>query len=135
MALEAFDEKFFLGLSGAGGYVLAFGLAFHRYWMSNRAKNANDAQHVDMLDRQERSLDRLEKENAHLRGLLDAKDQEVRQYFKELSLSNAKLQMIEQQLQLLKEQNEMLSNQVARLTETNKELASEVAHLRATMRT
>jgi len=135
MAFEFLDEKFFLGLGGAAGYVMAGGMAFSRYWMSNKAKNANDAQHVDMLDRQERSLDRLEKENAQLRGLLDAKDQEVRQYFKELSLSNAKLQMIEQQIHLLKEQNELLSAQVARLTDTNKELASEVAHLRATMRT
>jgi len=135
MAFEFITKEFLIGAGSSLASAVAGFMAFSRFWVSNKARNANDAQQIDMLDRQERGLDRLEKENSELRSQIKDRDEEIRNYFRELSVSNAKLQIIEQQLQNLKEQNELLSIQVGRLTETNKELASEVAHLRATMRT
>lgn len=134
MAFDLLNKEFFLGVGGSLGYILAGGMAFSRVWMSNKAKNANDTQHIDMLDRQDKSIDRLESKNASLEKQLEEKNKELTQYFKDLSIATGKLQLIEHQLELLKQQNDALSQQVSLLTETNRGLAKEIAHLRATMR-
>ncbi|EPE3189194.1 hypothetical protein ACSHDV_001046 [Cronobacter sakazakii] len=133
MAMEFLTKEFFIGAGSSVATALAGAMAFSRYWVSNRARNANDTQQIDMLDRQERGLDRLERENQELRKLLRERDEEIRKYFEELARSNARLEVIENQLFFVKQQNDRLTEEVKNLTESNQSLAAEVTLLRAAL--
>lgn len=131
MAFEFLTKEFLIGAGSSLASAAAGIMAFSRFWVSNRAKNANDTQQIDMLDRQERSLDRLERENQQLRAAITERDDQIRKYFEELTFANGKLQIIQEQLNALKEQNERLTEQVRGLTQSNKDLQTEILHMRA----
>lgn len=133
MAMEFFTKEFFIGAGTALSSGIAGFMAFSRFWISNKANNANDSQRIDMLERQDKALDRSEEENKYLRGLISQKDEQIRAYFEDLTYANARLQTIEESLRLLKEQNDSLAEKVKDLTKSNQDLTSEITHLRATL--
>ncbi len=126
MALEFITKEtvggFFTALAaGAGGWI-----TFGRYYMSNRARNANDIQQIAMLERQAQSIERLESLNKQLRLEIAEKDDVIREYWKTITETQARLQIIESSQKHLEAQNEALKREVAVLTESNKKLASEI---------
>lgn len=134
MAAEYFSKEILLGLGGALSVGINGWLAFSRYWISNRAKNANDNQQIDMLDKQEKYIERLEKTNAELRADNAAKDETIRQYWKTIADTQARLQIIESSQKHLEEQNESLKAQVRELTTSNMNLVSQIAEMRNELR-
>ncbi|WP_342753758.1 hypothetical protein AAGQ96_12890 [Pantoea sp. MBD-2R] len=134
MAAEYFSKEILLGLGGALSVGINGWLAFSRYWISNKARNANDNQQIDMLDKQEKYIERLEKTNNELRADNAAKDETIRQYWKTIADTQARLQIIESSQKHLEEQNESLKNQVKELTTSNMNLVSQIAEMRNEMR-
>ncbi|KAA5932337.1 MULTISPECIES: hypothetical protein [unclassified Pantoea] len=134
MAAELFSKEILLGLGGALSVGINGWLAFSRYWISNRAKNANDNQQIDMLDKQEKYIERLEKTNSELRADNAAKDETIRQYWKTIADTQARLQIIESSQKHLEEQNESLKAQVRELTTSNMNLVSQIAEMRKELR-
>lgn len=134
MAAEFFSKEILLGLGGALSVGINGWLAFSRYWISNRAKNANDNQQIDMLDKQEKYIDRLEKTISELRADNAAKDETIRQYWKTIADTQARLQIIESSQKHLEEQNESLKAQVRELTTSNMNLVSQIAEMRNELR-
>lgn len=134
MAAEYFSKEILLGLGGALSVGINGWLAFSRYWISNRAKNANDNQQIDMLDKQEKYIERLEKTNSELRADNAAKDETIRQYWKTIADTQARLQIIESSQKHLEEQNESLKAQVRELTTSNMNLVAQIAEMRKELR-
>lgn len=134
MAAEYFSKEILLGLGGALSVGINGWLAFSRYWISNKARNANDNQQIDMLDKQEKYIERLEKTNNELRADNAAKDETIRQYWKTIADTQARLQIIESSQKHLEEQNESLKLQVRELTASNMNLVSQIAEMRNEMR-
>ncbi|WP_034912988.1 hypothetical protein [Erwinia sp. 9145] len=133
MAIEFFTKETLLGLGGALSVGLNGWMAFGRYWVSNKARNANDIQQIDMLERQEQYIERLEKTNTELRSDNAAKDETIRQYWKTIADTQARLQIIESSQKHLEEQNEALKHQVSELTSSNMNLVSQIAQLRTSL--
>lgn len=134
MAAEYFSKEILLGLGGALSVGINGWLAFGRYWISNRAKNANDNQQIDMLDKQEKYIERLERTNSELRADNAAKDETIRQYWKTIADTQARLQIIESSQKHLEEQNESLKSQVRELTTSNMNLVAQIAEMRNELR-
>lgn len=134
MAAEYFSKEILLGLGGALSVGINGWLAFSRYWISNRARNANDNQQIDMLDKQEKYIERLEKTNSELRADNVAKDETIRQYWKTIADTQARLQIIESSQKHLEEQNESLKSQVRELTTSNMNLVAQIAEMRNELR-
>ncbi|MBE5254533.1 hypothetical protein [Mixta mediterraneensis] len=98
-----------IGLATAGSVALNGWLAFGRYWVKTRASNANDIQQIDMLDRQEKNIERLEVDNQKLRD-------ENRECWLTIADLKGRLQVIEATMKHMERQNEELKQQVADLT-------------------
>jgi len=98
-----------VGLVGAGSVALNGWLAFGRYWVRTRANNANDNQQIDMLERQEKNIERLEVDNQKLR-------EENRECWLTIADLKGRLQVIEAGMRHMEQQNDDLKKQVAELT-------------------
>lgn len=131
--MDLFSKEMLSGLGSAIAVCVTGFMAFSRYWVNNRASNANDNQHIDMLERQEKYIERLERNNESLRADNAAKDETIRQYWKTLTETQARLQIIETSQKHLEAQNESLKQKVSELTVSNKELISEITKLRASL--
>ncbi len=131
--MDLFSKETLSGLGSAIAVCITGFMAFSRYWVNNRANNANDNQHIDMLERQEKYIERLERTNESLRVDNAAKDETIRQHWKALTETQARLQIIETSQKHLEAQNESLKQQVSELTVSNKELISEITKLRASL--
>lgn len=112
--------------AGVSGWV-----AFGRYWIASRARNANDIQQIDMLERQEQYISRLEQTNQQLREEITVKDGTIREYWRTITDTQARLQIIENSQKFLERQNEALKKQVTELTIANNEMARELKKLRS----
>ncbi|WP_275553659.1 hypothetical protein [Mixta sp. Marseille-Q2659] len=131
MAITDFITKeALIGFGGAVSVGLNGWLAFSRYWVSNRAKNANDNQQIDMLERQEKYIARLEKTNEELRADNTAKDETIRQYWKTIAETQATLQIIESSQERLERENGLLKQEVKDLTTSNMNLMKSMNEMR-----
>lgn len=134
MAFEFLTKETLLGLGGALSVGVNGWMAFSRYWISNRAKNANDSAQVNMLEWQNKEKVELKDENQKLRLRLDEKDERLQQHWKTIVDNQAQLQIIESSMKVLKEQNQLLTEQVKELTQSNINLTREVTQLRDELR-
>lgn len=134
MAFEFLTKETLLGLGGALSVGVNGWMAFSRYWVSNRAKNANDSAQVNMLEWQNKEKVELKEENQKLRVRLDEKDERLQQYWKTIVDTQAQLQIIESSMKVLEEQNQLLTEQVKELTTSNINLIREVTELRDELR-
>lgn len=131
MAITDFITKeALIGFGGAVSVGLNGWLAFSRYWVSNRARNANDNQQIDMLERQEKYIARLEKTNEELRADNTAKDETIRQYWKTIAETQATLQIIESSQERLERENGLLKQEVKDLTTSNMNLMKSMNEMR-----
>lgn len=131
MAITDFITKeALIGFGGALSVGLNGWLAFGRYWISNRARNANDNQQIDMLERQEKYIVRLEKTNEELRADNAAKDETIRQYWKTIADTQATLQIIESSQERLEKENANLKQEVKELTTSNMNLMKSMNEMR-----
>ncbi|WP_213993844.1 hypothetical protein [Sodalis sp. dw_96] len=108
-------------------------LAFGRQLSSNKALSANDKQQVNMLEWQEKVRESMQTEINALKVDIEEREQTIREYWKTITETQARLQIIESSQDYLKKQNEALSKQVATLTESNQHLAAEVTKLRSAL--
>jgi len=116
-------------------------MAFSRYWISNKAKNANDSAQVDMLQWQSNEKKELKEENQKLRSEIDQKDEVIREQWKTLVDTQAELKIIKSSLNTLHEQYEAQgeqlqkqNEQIKELTTSNMNLIREVTDLRSDLR-
>ncbi|NIY47289.1 hypothetical protein [Cedecea colo] len=133
MAIEFITKETLIGMGASVSVAINGWMAFSRFWLTNKVRNENDNQHVDMLERQEKLIDRLEANNEELRKEVGDKEKTIRDYWKTITETQARLQIIENSQQLLVEQNESLKNQVSDLTTSNKNLISEINQLRTSL--
>lgn len=121
-----------------GGGALSVGLngwmAFSRYWISSKASNANDKQQVNMLQFLSDQLREAKIENGSLRDEIEERDETIRQYWKTISETDARLKIIESSQMFLEKQNEALRQQVSELTTSNMNLVKEITQLRTSLR-
>ncbi|MGP4141001.1 hypothetical protein [Sodalis praecaptivus] len=106
-------------------------MAFGRQLSINKTLSANDRQQVNMLEWQEKVRESMQGEINLLKEEIDQKEQVIRDYWKTITETQARLQIIESSQDYLKRQNESLSKQVTTLTESNQQLTAEVVRLRA----
>jgi cell division protein FtsB len=116
-------------------------MAFSRYWISNRAKNANDMAQVNMLSERGAERKELKDENEKLRDKLEEKDKLIKEQFKTLVDTQAELKIIKSSLSTLHEQYEAQgkqlldqNEQIKELTKSNMNLVREVTELRSELR-
>ena len=133
MAIDL-NSDFLIGAGSSLATALAGGMAFLRYWASNKASNANDSARVNMLQYQMEELKNAKAENKELREEIEQRDETIRQYWQEISETRATLKVIQNSQQHLEEQNALLKEQVKELTQSNINLVSQIAELRESMR-
>ncbi|WP_312465730.1 hypothetical protein [Atlantibacter hermannii] len=129
-----FSKETLLGVGGALSVGLNGWMAFSRYWISSKASNANDKQQVNMLQFLSDQLREAKIENGSLRNEIEERDETIRQYWKTISETDARLRIIENSQKLLEEQNEGLRQQVRELTTSNMNLVKEITELRSSLR-
>lgn len=118
---------------GAGTASLIGGLGWfllRRILTSLNARNANDNQQVDMLERQEKYIERLEIRLEQLKKESADKDETIREYWATITETKATLQIIQNSQAHLEEQNSSLKDQVKELTASNMNLVKQIAGLR-----
>lgn len=133
MAFE-FSNGFFIGAGSSIATAVAGGMAFLRYWISNRAKNANDTAQVNMLQWQMDELKNTKAENKELRDEIEQRDETIRKYWAEISDTRSTLKIIQLSQKHLEDQNALLKEQVKELTQSNMELVKQITELRESLR-
>lgn len=135
MAITDFITKdVLIGFGGALSVGLNGWMAFGRYWVSSKASNANDKQQVNMLEWQSKALVEANTKIDQLRDEIEERDETIRQYWKTISETQARLQIIESSQKHLEMQNESLKGQVKELTISNMNLVKEITELRTSLR-
>lgn len=141
MAFEYLTKETLLGLGGALAVGVNGWLAFSRYWISSRAKNANDMAQVNMLSERGAERKELKDENEKLRNKLEEKDKLIKEQFRTLVDTQAELKIIKSSLSTLHEQYEAQgkqlleqNEQIKELTKSNINLVREVTELRSELR-
>lgn len=135
MAITDFITKdVLIGFGGALSVGLNGWMAFSRYWVSSKASNANDKQQVNMLEWQSKALVEANTKIDQLRDEIEERDETIRQYWKTISETQARLQIIESSQKHLEMQNESLKEQVKDLTISNMNLVKEITELRTSLR-
>ncbi|YCI31070.1 hypothetical protein M1E08_09685 [Erwinia sp. PK3-005] len=135
MAITDFITKdVLIGFGGALSVGLNGWMAFSRYWVSSKASNANDKQQVNMLEWQSKALVEANAKIDQLRDEIEERDETIRQYWKTISETQARLQIIESSQKHLEMQNESLKEQVKDLTISNMNLVKEITELRTSLR-
>ena len=129
-----FSKETLLGVGGALSVGLNGWMAFSRYWISSKAINANDKQQVNMLQFLSDQLREAKIENGSLRDEIEERDETIRQYWKTISETDARLKIIESSQMFLEKQNEALRQQVSELTTSNMNLVKEITQLRTSLR-
>lgn len=129
-----FSKETLLGVGGALSVGLNGWMAFSRYWISGKAINANDKQQVNMLQFLSDQLREAKIENGSLRDEIEERDETIRQYWKTISETDARLKIIESSQMFLEKQNEDLRQQVSELTTSNMNLVKEITQLRTSLR-
>lgn len=129
-----FSKETLLGVGGALSVGLNGWMAFSRYWISSKAINANDKQQVNMLQFLSDQLREAKIENGSLRDEIEERDETIRQYWKTISETDARLKIIENSQLFLEKQNEGLRQQVSELTTSNMNLVKEITQLRTSLR-
>lgn len=129
-----FSKETLLGVGGALSVGLNGWMAFSRYWISSKASNANDKQQVNMLQFLSDQLREAKIENGSLRDEIEERDETIRQYWKTISETDARLKIIESSQMFLEKQNEALRQQVSELTTSNMNLVKEITQLRTSLR-
>jgi chromosome segregation ATPase len=129
-----FSKETLLGVGGALSVGLNGWMAFSRYWISSKAINANDKQQVNMLQFLSDQLREAKIENGSLRDEIEERDETIRQYWKTISETDARLKIIESSQMFLEKQNEALRQQVGELTTSNMNLVKEITQLRTSLR-
>lgn len=133
MAIEFITKETLIGLGASVSVAINGWMAFSRFWLTNKVRTENDNQHIDMLERQEKLIDRLEANNEELRKEIGDKEQTIRDYWKTITETQSRLQIIEYSQKQLVEQNESLKNQVGELTTSNMNLIREINQLRTSL--
>ncbi|MBS0967710.1 hypothetical protein CYR40_05615 [Chimaeribacter arupi] len=128
-----FTKETLLSVGGALSVGLNGWMAFSRYWISNRARNANDSQQVNMLEWQSKALLEANTKIDQLRDEIEERDETIRQYWKTISETQARLQIIESSQKHLEMQNDSLKEQVRELTISNMNLVKEITDLRTSL--
>ncbi|MDU6413457.1 hypothetical protein [Mixta calida] len=135
MAITDFITKdVLIGFGGALSVGLNGWMAFSRYWVSSKASNANDKQQVNMLEWQSKALVEANTKIDQLRDEIEERDETIRQYWKTISETQARLQIIESSQKHLEMQNDSLKEQVKDLTISNMNLVKEITELRTSLR-
>ncbi|MGC0983499.1 hypothetical protein WKH15_03020 [Pantoea agglomerans] len=129
-----FSKETLIGVGGALSVGLNGWMAFSRYWISSKAINANDKQQVNMLQFLSDQLREAKIENGSLRDEIEERDETIRQYWKTISETDARLKIIESSQMFLEKQNEALRQQVSELTTSNMNLVKEITQLRTSLR-
>ena len=129
-----FSKETLIGVGGALSVGLNGWMAFSRYWISSKASNANDKQQVNMLQFLSDQLREAKIENGSLRDEIEERDETIRQYWKTISETDARLKIIESSQMFLEKQNEGLRQQVKELTTSNMNLVKEITELRTSLR-
>ncbi|WP_075182894.1 hypothetical protein [Pantoea sp. 1.19] len=130
MAFETIDNETLLAAGGAISVAINGWMALNRYWNAMRARNANDSQHVDMLERQQHYIARLESTNQQLREDIALRDGALRDDWKTLSALQARLRLIDNAHTCWDTHHEGSRQQIADLTAAHRRLVEEVAQLR-----
>lgn len=128
-----FSKETLLGVGGALSVALNGWMAFSRYWISSKASNANDKQQVNMLEWQSKALVEANNKIDQLRDEIEERDETIRQYWKTISETQARLQIIESSQKHLEQQNESLKEQVKELTISNMNMVRELTSLRSSL--
>ena len=135
MAMTDFITKeVFIGFGGALSVGLNGWLAFSRYWISSKASNANDKHQVNMLEWQNKALIDANLKIDQLREDVKDRDEIIRQYWKTISETQARLQILENSQKYQDQQNGSLKDQVKELTISNMNLVKEINEVRLAMR-
>lgn len=129
-----FSKETLIGVGGALSVGLNGWMAFSRYWISSKASNANDKQQVNMLQFLSDQLREAKIENGSLRDEIEERDETIRQYWKTISETDARLKIIESSQMFLEKQNEGLRQQVSELATSNMNLVKEITQLRTSLR-
>lgn len=129
-----FSKETLIGVGGALSVALNGWMAFSRYWISSKASNANDKQQVNMLQFLSDQLREAKIENGSLRDEIEERDETIRQYWKTISETDARLKIIESSQMFLEKQNEGLRQQVSELATSNMNLVKEITQLRTSLR-